>query len=662
MEKKSPGFKPGFFCSIIEAMSSEEIRQSFLDFFNSKGHSIVPSSSLIPDDPSVLLTTAGMQQFKRYFTGELDPMKDFGSKNTASVQKCFRTSDIEEVGDRTHLTFFEMLGNFSFGGPVKTGGHGASYWKKEAIHLAYEYITKVLGISPDRLTVTVFAGDKGSGSLRQAQGELSSPTNNVFPEQGRGRTIPWDKESFDIWHKEIGIPVDRIKKCGRADNFWGPTGNEGPCGPTTEIYADDVEIWNLVFNEYYCSPSTSSGGGSLRQAQGELSSPTNNVFPEQGRGITLKPLKTPGVDTGMGLERLVIMLQGVEDIFQTDLFAGLIKKINEVAPTLKDREVRVFADHLRSSIFLIADGVRPSNKEAGYILRRLLRRVIAYQTIYDAHADLFALAYAAVKEKYGKLYPEVNNPRILEVMDSEKEKFEIAIANGLKEIGKHKVIGTKEAFYLYESFGLPFELIKELAPEASKDLDRKEFDEAFKKHQELSRAGAEKKFGGHGLLLDTGELKAKDEVELKKVTRLHTATHLMQAALRKVLGPDVQQRGSDITAERTRFDFAFPRKLTAEEVKQVEDLVNGAVAQDLPMGFKEMAKEEAEKTGALYFFKQKYPERVKVYFAGHTLDDAFSKEFCGGPHVTHTLEVGKFKIMKEEAVGAGVRRIRATVE
>ncbi len=577
-------------------MKSEQIRQSFLDFFNSKGHSVVPSSSLIPDDPSVLLTTAGMQQFKKYFTGELDALKDFGSKNTASVQKCFRTSDIEEVGDRTHLTFFEMLGNFSFGG----------YLKKEAIHLAYEYITKVLGISSDRLTVTVFAGQDG---------------------------VPYDQESFDIWHKEIGMPVEKIKKCGRADNFWGPTGNEGPCGPTTEIYADGVEIWNLVFNQYY-----------------------------QKSDRTLEPLKTPGVDTGMGLERLVIMMQGVEDVFQTDLFEGLIKNINEVAPTLKDREVRVFADHLRSSIFLIADGVRPSNKEAGYILRRLLRRVIAYQTIYDAHADLFALAHAAVKEKYGKLYPEVNDPRILEVMDSEKEKFETAIAKGLREIKKHAAIGTKEAFHLYESFGLPFELIKELAPEASKDLDRKEFDEAFKKHQELSRAGAEKKFGGHGLLLDTGELKAKDEIELKKVTRLHTATHLMQAALRKVLGPDVQQRGSDITAERTRFDFAFPRKLTPEEIKKVEELVNGAVAQDLPMGFKEMAKEEAEKTGALYFFKQKYPERVKVYFAGHTLDDAFSKEFCGGPHVTHTLEVGKFRVMKEEAVGAGVRRIRAIVD
>lgn len=583
-------------------MTSEEIRKSFLAFFKEKGHAVVPSSSLLPDDPSVLLTTAGMQQFKKYFTQELDAKKDFGSLSATSVQKCFRTSDIEEVGDKTHLTFFEMLGNFSFGG----------YFKKEAIHWAYEYLTKILGINTERITVTVFAGDKD---------------------------VPYDSESFEIWHKEIGLPVSKISKHDRKDNFWGPTGDEGPCGPTTEIYVDGVEVWNLVFNEYYC-----------REGQ------------EGKEGKKLEKLKVPGVDTGMGFERLVAMMQGVEDVFQTDIFEPIIRKINEIAPHLKDREVRVFADHLRASVFLIADGVRPSNKEAGYILRRLLRRVLAYQTLYDVHGDLLEIVWGTVKEKFGKFYPEINDPRILEVMEAEKDKFEQAIATGVKEVKKHPSIGPKEAFYLYETFGLPFELIKELAPEASKNLNRKEFDEEFKKHQEVSRAGAEKKFGGHGLLLDTGELKAKDEEELKKVTRLHTATHLMQAALRKVLGPEVQQRGSDITAERTRFDFAFPRKLTAEEIKKVEDLVNEVIQKDLPMQFKEMPKEEAEKTGALYFFKEKYPERVRVYYAGHSLKDAFSKEFCGGPHVTYTLTIGKFKIFKEEAVGAGVRRIRATVE
>jgi alanyl-tRNA synthetase len=576
-------------------MSSEEIRKSFLDFFKKNKHAVVSSSSLLPDDPSVLLTTAGMQQFKRYFTQELDAKKYFGGLNTASVQKCFRTSDIDEVGDKTHLTFFEMLGNFSFGG----------YFKKEAIHWAYEYLTNILNISPKRITVTIFAGDKD---------------------------VPYDKESFDIWHKEIGLGELKISKRGRSDNFWGPTGDEGPCGPTTEIYVDGVEVWNLVFNEYYCR-----------------------------KGKPLEKLKVPGVDTGMGFERLVAMMQGVEDVFQTDIFEPLIKKINETAPHLKDREVRVFADHLRASIFLIADGVRPSNKEAGYILRRLLRRTLAYQTIYDVHGDLMAAAWGEIKEKFGKFYPEIEDPRILEVMEAERDKFQKAIANGVNELKSYKVIEAKDAFYLYETFGLPPELLKELAPQARLNFSRSDFDKEFKKHQEVSRAGAEKKFGGHGLLLNTGELKAKDEEELKKVTRLHTATHLMQAALRKVLGPEVKQMGSDITAERTRFDFTFSRKLTSEEIKKVEDLVNKVIEEDLPVQFKEMPKEEAEKTGALYFFKEKYPEKVKVYYAGHSLKDAFSKEFCGGPHVSNTLVIGEFKILKEEAVGAGIRRIRASV-
>ena len=591
---------------MIVSMSSEEIRKSFLDFFKAKDHAVVPSSSLIPDDPSVLLTTAGMQQFKKYFTGELAAIEDLKTLNAVSSQKCFRTSDIDEIGDRTHLTFFEMLGNFSFGG----------YFKKEAIKLGYEYATQVLGINPERIAVTVFAGDKD---------------------------VPYDEESFGIWHKEIGLPAERIAKKGRSENFWGPTGNEGPCGPTTEIYVSPsaaeakagkgVEIWNLVFNQYYQNPDK-----------------------------TLKPLEVAGVDTGMGLERLAATIQGVDDVFQTDLFAPIVKVINETAPHLEDREVRIFADHLRASVFLIADGVRPSNKEAGYVLRRLLRRVLAYQSIYDVHGDLMASVWQAVKEKYGKVYPEVADPRILEVMEGEKDKFETAIAAGLKELGKHKKIDSRTAFYLYETFGLPFELLKELKPEASQDLKREDFDKEFDKHRETSRAGAEKKFGGHGLLLDTGEIKAKDEAELKIVTRLHTSTHLLQAALRKVLGDEVKQMGSDITAERTRFDFTFPRKLTAEEIRKVEDLVNGVIQKDLPVQFKEMPKAEAEKTGALYLFKQKYPERVKVYYAGHSLDEAFSREFCGGPHVSNTLAIGKFKIAKEEAVGSGVRRIRAVVD
>ncbi|MDP2695774.1 MAG: alanine--tRNA ligase [bacterium] len=585
-------------------MTSEDIRKSFLNFFEKNGHTIVPSSSLIPDDPSVLLTTAGMQQFKKYFTGELDAQVDFKSQNTTSSQKCFRTSDIDEVGDKTHLTFFEMLGNFSFGG----------YFKREAIKYAYEFITEKLGIEPARIRVTVFAGDSAT-----ADG---------------GVGVPYDKESYDIWHKEIGLSADKISKHNRQENFWGPTGNEGPCGPTTEIYVDNVEIWNIVFNEYYCKPDKS-----------------------------LEKLKMPGVDTGMGLERLVVMMQGVDNVFETDIFHPIMSKIFELRPGLDARVARILSDHLRSSIFLIGDGVRPSNKEAGYILRRLLRRVLAYQVTYDIHADLFPSVAKIVADKFGTFYPEVKKiDEILEVLEMERQKFQTAITTGLSKLKKYENVTGQDAFYLYETFGLPFEIVKELAPaEAVKNLSRQDFDEEFKKHQELSRAGAEKKFGGHGLILDTGELKAHDEEELGKVLRLHTATHLLQAALRKVLGDEVKQRGSDITAERTRFDYSFTRKPTPEELKQVEDIINEVVGKDLPVGFIEMSKEEAEKTGALYFFKERYPEKVKVYYVGHSLDEAFSKEFCGGPHVERTSIIGNFKIAKEESIGAGVRRIRGMV-
>ena len=584
-------------------MSSEEIRQSFINFFKEQGHAVIASSPLIPADSSVLLTTAGVQQFKPYYTGELNPVKDFGARRVVSVQKCFRTTDIDEIGDETHLTFFEMLGNFCFG----------DYWKEEAIRFGYEFITKRLGISPERISVTVFSGNAAA---------------------------PKDEESYSIWHKIIGLPKEKIK-FALWDNFWGPTGNKGPCGPTTEIYVDNVEVWNIVFNEYFCEGSREDlMAGSAK----------------------LEKLKQNGIDTGMGLERLAVMLQGVKNVFETDLFHPLISKIKELAPTIHERAARVLADHLRASVFLIADGVRPANKEAGYILRRLLRRVLAYQVTNDIHGDLFAEGFTVVSQKFGKFYQEVKNRRILEVMESERDKFQQAIALGVKELKKYPTIDAKAAFYIYETFGLPVEVIKELAPEAVKGINIHDWDREFKKHQEISRAGAEKKFGGHGLILDTGELKAGSEEELKKVLRLHTATHLLQAALRQVLGKEVQQKGSDVTVERTRFDFSFPRKLTPEEIKKAEEIINDAVNNDLPVGFVEMSKDEAVKTGALFFFKEKYPERVKVYYVGHSIEDAFSKEFCGGPHVAHTAEIGKVKITKEEAVGAGVRRIRAIVE
>ncbi|MDP3762828.1 MAG: alanine--tRNA ligase-related protein [bacterium] len=557
-------------------MSSAELREKFLDFFKERGHKIVLSSSLIPDDPSVLLTTAGMQQFKKYYT---DPALA-PAPNIASIQKCFRTSDIDEVGDESHLTFFEMLGNFSFGG----------YFKEDAIKYAKEFLESI-GLKIEY--VSVFEGET---------------------------------ESEKIW-RDLGI--SRIEKRGKEDNFWGPTGKEGPCGPTTEIYIDGVEIWNIVFNEFYQKPDGS-----------------------------LEKLKTPGVDTGMGLERLAMASQGKKNIFETDLFASYF----ELLPKELDLKTkRIIIDHLRGGAFLLADGVRPSNKEVGYILRRLMRRVLVYENLYKIPAHVFDAILHDVAHGYGEFYPELlkASEAIRGEFKEEREKFLKTLPRGLKEVNKIIKMSGAIAFDIYQSFGIAPEIIYEL-----KKFDWKEFEEAKNKHKSLSSDGQEKKFGGHGLLLDTGELKAVNEEELKKVTRLHTATHLLQAALRKVLGDAVEQRGSDITSERTRFDFTFGRKLAPEEIKKTEDLVNKTVSEGLEVRMEEMDIEAAKKSGALYFFKEKYPERVKVYSVGGSSassEPPFSRELCGGPHVENTREVGKFVILKEEAVAAGVRRIRATV-
>ena len=549
-------------------MTHQEIREKFINFFKEKGHVLVPSSSLLPTDPSVLFTTAGMQQFKPYYTGEADPEKDFGSKNVISIQKSFRTSSIDEVGDDTHGTFFEMLGNFSFGG----------YWKKEAIAYAYQFITKEMGLKINY--VTVFEGDEN---------------------------IPADTESEKIW--KLMDPSIKIKKLGREDNFWGPTGDEGPCGPSSEIYVGGVEIWNIVFNQYY-----------------------------QDKNKNLKELEIKGIDTGMGLERLAVAIQGVKNIYETDLFS-----FGKDLP-------RIIADHSRAIVFLISDGVLPSNKERGYVLRRLIRRIIIKG---NDTANLYDILSSIIRE-YRPFYDNLEEGKIRDVFKEEAEKFWKTMAKGLAELNKLETIDAQTAFKLYESYGLPYESIKDSGK--AKNLTREEFDEEFKKHQEKSRAGAEKKFGGHGLLLDTGELKAANEEEVKVVTRLHTATHLLQASLRKVLGEEIKQAGSDIMAERLRFDFTFPRKLTSEELKKVEDLVNDIIVRDLKVTKEEMSYEEAIKTGALSFFKQKYPPKVNVYSIGD-----FSKELCGGPHVSNTSEIGRFKITKEEAVSAGTRRIRAVV-
>jgi alanyl-tRNA synthetase len=611
-------------------MTHKEVREKFVRFFEKRGHKLVPSSSLLPTDPSVLFTTAGMQQFKPYYTGEADPLKDFGSLNTVSIQKCLRTSDIEQVGDNSHLTFLEMLGNFSFGG----------YFKEEAIRWAHEFITKEMGLKIDY--VSVFAGEGN---------------------------VPPDEESEKIW-KSID-PDIVVKKAGREDNFWGPTGNEGPCGPTTEIYlnpvrdmlhldnrsyafggavsneVNGVEVWNVVFNEFFCD-----------------------------KNGNLLSLVKKGIDTGMGLERLLMAIQKKSNIFETDLFAPVIEEIR--GKRLYDWEQnkaseRVIADHLRASAFLILDGVLPSNVEHGYILRRLLRRAIRHAKLLNQPEDIYErVLHVLANHIYKGVYPELKSKQkdILEVILAEREKFSKTLDRGLREFGKlaegmiskgENIISGKDAFDLYTTFGFPIELIEELAKEKGLTVDVIGFKSEIEEHKAKSRAGVEKKFGGHGLILDTGELKAGSEEELAKVTRLHTATHLLQAALRKVLGNEVRQAGSDITPERLRFDFTFQRKLTAEEIKKVEDLINSAIEKNLAVTMKEMPYQEAIQSGALAFFRQKYPEVVKVYTIGDE-KEPFSREICGGPHVTYTGEIGKFKILKDKSVSSGVRRIRAVIE
>ncbi|MEK7560647.1 MAG: alanine--tRNA ligase-related protein [Patescibacteria group bacterium] len=600
-------------------MDSTKIRQSFLDFFRARGHAVVPSSSLIPDDPSVLLTTAGMQQFKKYYTDPAMADRDFNSRNTCSIQKSFRTSDIDEVGDERHLTFFEMMGNFSFGG----------YFKEDAIRYAHEYLTRVLGLTISY--VTVFEGADAIG-------------------------VPKDEESKKIW-RSID-PNISIREEGIDDVFWGPTGTSGPCGPTTEIYCQngagqDIEVWNIVFNQYFFPGSRE-----------ELLSGTS--------GKNLQPLETPGVDTGMGLERLAMCVQKTKTIFETDLFAPLFGML----PTeMKTGKKRICLDHIRAITFLISDGLRPSNKERDYILRKLIRRVIAIQylevrkkvemrggPLSDGVNFLQRLLEKTVA-LYGANYTNLDLAIIKGIFREEDAKFTRILAKGITKLQCLEQIDAKAAFGLYQSGGLPFEAIKDLAPEKTKHLKREDFDLELKKHQEISRAGQERKFGGHGLLLDTGELKAADERELKIVTRLHTATHLLQASLRKVLGPNVRQQGSDITSERTRFDFTFGRKMTPDEIRAVEDYVNDAIRRDCVVEYEEMPYEEAVKTDALRFFREKYPAQVKVYSArDHKTGEILTKEFCGGPHVTHTGEIGRFRIAKEESSAAGIRRIRGVVE
>ena len=597
---------------------SNSLRKEFLNFFEKRGHKIVPSSSLIPTDSSVLFTSAGMQQFKPYFLGEESPY----GKRVASCQKCLRTSDIESVGDDTHLTFFEMLGNFSFG----------DYFKKEAIQYALEFLTENCKLKMEDLWFTYFKGEDG---------------------------VPEDTESKKIL-ESLGIPKERIFGFGKKENFWGPTGVSGPCGPTVEIHYQlsnipcdkkekccpncqcgrFVEIWNLVFNEYY-----------------------------QDENKNLKPLRQKGVDTGMGLERLIAVVNNKENIFETDLFLPLIETIN--FHSKKDYSqhkpaFRIIADHIKASVFLISEGIVPGKTEREYVLRRLLRRCIRYAKMIEADPTLLIAVAKKVIEIYSSVYPELsrNKEKIFTVIQNEEEKFIKTIDRGLKEMEKilqegQNLIKGEKAFYLYETFGFPLELIEEIAKEKGFKVDKEGFFHAQKKHQEISRIGSSRKFGGVGIdLID-------DQKEKEKVIKLHTATHLLHQALRNVLGNEVKQMGSDINPERLRFDFSFPRKLTKEEIEEVEKIVNEQIQKGLVVIRREMTLDEALKMGALAFFKERYPEKVSVYIIGEKDDPigrAFSKEVCAGPHVNNTSELGRFRIIKEESCGAGIRRIKAVLE
>src|SRR3989339_329217 len=554
-------------------MKSDELRQRFLDYFQKNGHKIVPSSSLLPTDSSVLFTTAGMQQFKPYYLGEESPY----GENVTSCQKCIRTSDIEEVGNERHLTFFEMLGNFSFGG----------YWKKEAIEFAYKFIAEELALEIDY--VTVFSPDKVEGGDWR-------------------KGVPEDKESYEIWKRFV--PENKIRREG-VDNFWGPTGEEGPCGPTTEIYVNGIEIWNIVFNQYFCD-----------------------------KNKKLENLKTPGIDTGMGLERLAMVMQKVLTVFETDLFSGIF----EMMPAeLSKQKQRIIADHARAIVFLASEGVKPSNKEQGYILRRLIRRIVVYEFLIKK--DFIRSVIAKVFVDYKKIYEEINPQLIVDEYVREEKKFLETLEKGIAEYNKIKDINAEKAFYLYQSFGLPFDILKELDAEKTKNLKREDFESELKKHQKLSRTASAGMFKGG--LADASE----------QTTKLHTATHLLLAGLRKVLGDEVLQKGANITAERIRFDFSHKEKMTSGQIGDVENFVNGIIKKDMPVWFEEMNLEEAKKINAMGVFEHKYGENVKVYFVGKDAENV-SAEICGGPHVERTGVLGKFKIIKEESSSAGIRRIK----
>ena len=594
----------------MKKLTSNQLRTRWTEFFAERGHAVIPSASLIPEnDPTVLFTTAGMHPLVPYLLGEKHP----AGVRLCDVQKCVRTGDIDEVGDASHCTFFEMLGNWSLG----------DYFKQEMIGWSWKFLTEELGIDPQLLSVSVFAGDDD---------------------------CPRDEESANLW-AQCGIPKERIFFLPKKNNWWGPAGVTGPCGPDTEMFIDTgkpacsadcspacdcgkyLEIWNDVFMQYN------------KTADGKF-----------------EPLKQKNVDTGMGLERTLAILQGVKTVYETDVFQPIIACIERLsgkkygADEETTRAIRIIADHMRTSVFILGDerGVTPGNVDQGYILRRLIRRAIRYAKQLGMNSGDLAQVCSTVVDVYRDAYPELSAGRekILEEINREEERFEKALTNGIREFEKlcgylvGDTVSGKAAFKLYDTYGFPIEMTVELAKEKGLKVNVADFDKAFAEHQAKSHAGAEQKFKGG--LADNSEATA----------RLHTATHLMHRALKTVLNDEnVNQKGSNITEERLRFDFTFGRPMTPEEVQEVERLVNEAIAADVPVVCEEMTVDEAKAQGAVGLFATKYGEKVKVYTMGK-----FSKEICGGPHAARTGELGHFKILKEQSSSAGVRRIKAILE
>ncbi len=616
-------------------MTAKELREKYLKFFQSKGHTIIPSASLVPEnDPTTLFTTAGMHPLVPYIMGEKHP----GGKRVTNVQKCVRTTDIDEVGDATHHTFFEMLGNWSFG----------DYFKNESIEMSWEFLTSSewMGLDKSRLAVSVFEGDEN---------------------------VSFDEESFEKW-KSLGMPEKRIARLPKKNNWWGPAGQTGPCGPDTEIFywvgdankvpesfADDndqwVEIWNNVFMQFEKN--------------------------EEGKFVLLAK---KNVDTGMGMERILSALNGFDDNYKTELFWPIIEKIEELSGKkyefkkgdlgfdempgcwLEDiKSMRIVADHIKAAVFIISEGIAPSNTDQGYVVRRLVRRAIRHGKQLGIEGEFTTKIANVVIEIYGEYFqdPIKSRANIYAELSKEENKFIATLEKGLREFEKAiKVVDLYEdrqghiikeepksflsgkiVFNLYATFGFPIELTREIAKEKGIKVDEREFERELREHQELSRTASAGKFKGG--LADSGE-------ETKK---LHTAAHLMLSALRKVLGEETYQKGSNITAERLRFDFNYPEKLTDEQIKKVEDLVNQKIQENIPVEMTQMPKNEALKNVKISFDPSKYGDMVKVYSIGN-----FSSELCGGPHAENTGELGKFKIKKEESSGAGVRRIKAVLE